>query len=147
MKHKHFLDSVCRFILGKKKNLCASQTLANNDKYVLHAATSPCQCSGCHGDKILVKHLLPKLSDCVVSTQLATISILVYIERFTFRYSPTVHVTRTQRWLEVRARLWMCARQRWQWSDLIDRGVEKSIRGLLRAPEAACCVLLNLIPL
>lgn len=61
-------------------------------------------------------------------------------------------VIRTQRWwraLQMRQYtcLWtcVCVCQRWQWSDLINRGVEESIRGVLGAPEAACCVLLNLI--
>ena len=150
MKHEHFLGSACRFMLRKKeKNPCASKTLAWGAllmkicvcNCILHAATSPCKCSDYHRNGLSINLLLPMLSDYFVSVQLATVSSLV---------SFTVHlqyaIIGSQRWLPG-ASVCTCARQRWQWSDLIDRGVEESIWGLLRAPEAACCVLLNLIPL
>lgn len=127
------------------KNICVCVCVRN---YILHAATSPCQWGGYHRDGISVNHLLPLLSDCFFSTQLATISSLVPIYCLNLHYSPTVCCHwNSEMQVRVCACLWMCASQRWQWSDLIDRSVEESIRGLLRAPEAACCVLLNLIPL
>ncbi len=75
------------YVGGKKKSLCIRDTgfralLMKNVcvcYYILHAATSPCQCSGYHRDGISVNHLLPMLSDCFVSTQLATVSSLVPI--------------------------------------------------------------------
>lgn len=114
------------------KNVCVQ--LYN---YILHAAPSPCQCSGYHRDGISVNHLLPALSDCFVSAQLATVSSLL---------APTHSPAVRRRWEDSRA-AGASACRRWPRSDRIDRAVEESIRGLPEPPEAAYCVLLNLIPL
>lgn len=55
--------------------------------YNLHAATSPCQCSGYHRDGISVNHLLPLLSDRFVSSQLATVSSLFNASSFAVHMS------------------------------------------------------------